>query len=210
MDLNLINRQSNEKWFADNGNYTHAINYDINENSMVIDLGGYMGLWADLIIEKYNPYITIVEPIKEFYDELTRKFLNNPKVIVLNYGISDINKIDNLYLNGDGTSKYITNNTPIEVNFITIEELLKIINRDSVELMQINIEGEEFPLLENMLDNGSVLKFDNIQVQFHTFIDNSFEKRINIQNKLEKKGFIKLYDYPFVFEAWSLKNKTNG
>lgn len=205
MDLNLINQESNVKWFADNGNYTHAINYDINENSMVIDIGGYMGLWVDLIIDKYNPYITIVEPIKEFYNELIKKFINNPKVKVLNYGISNVNKIDYLYLNGDGTSKYITNSTPVEVNFITIEKLLGIINRESVELVQINIEGEEFPLLENMIESGSVLKFDNIQVQFHTFIDGAFEKRINIQNKLEENNFKKLYDYPFVFEAWSLK-----
>jgi FkbM family methyltransferase len=205
MDLNLINQESNVKWFADNGNYTHAINYDINENSMVIDIGGYMGLWVDLIIDKYNPYITIVEPIKEFYNELIKKFINNPKVKVLNYGISNVNKIDYLYLNGDGTSKYITNSTPVEVNFITIDKLLGIINRESVELVQINIEGEEFPLLENMIESGSVLKFDNIQVQFHTFIDGAFEKRINIQNKLEENNFKKLYDYPFVFEAWSLK-----
>ena len=164
-----------------------------------------MGLWVDLIIDKYNPYITIVEPIKEFYNELIKKFINNPKVKVLNYGISNVNKIDYLYLNGDGTSKYITNSTPVEVNFITIDKLLGIINRESVELVQINIEGEEFPLLENMIESGSVLKFDNIQVQFHTFIDGAFEKRINIQNKLEENNFKKLYDYPFVFEAWSLK-----
>ena len=204
MDLNLINQQSNQKWFEDNGNFTHAINYNINENSMVIDLGGFKGLWADLIIEKYNPHITIVEPIKEFYEELTKKFLNNPKVRVLNYGISNINKVDNLYLNGDGTSKYITNDRPIEVNFITINELLSIIGRDKIELMQINIEGEEFPLLENMIETGSIVKFDNIQVQFHTFIEDAYNKRINIQNKLEENNFKKLFDYPFVFEGWSL------
>lgn len=205
MDLNVINQESNIKWFADNGNYTHAINYDINENSMVVDLGGYLGLWVLLIIEKYNPFITIVEPIKEFYDELCHKFKDNPKVKVLNYGISTINKTDNLYLNGDGTSKYIPNKNPIPVNFITIDELLKIINRDSVDLVQINIEGEEFPLLQNMIDTGTILNFKNIQVQFHTFIEDAIEKRKNIQNGLSKNNFKKLYDYPFVFEGWSLK-----
>jgi FkbM family methyltransferase len=205
MNLNLINQESNVKWFADNGNYTHAINYNINEYSMVVDVGGYIGLWADLIIEKYNPYITIVEPIKDFYDQLCNKFKDNPKVTVLNYGISTTNKSDVIYLNGDGTSKYLTNDKPITVNFITIDELLKIIKRDNVELMQINIEGEEFPLLENMIDTGTILKFNNIQVQFHTFIEDAFEKRNNIQKGLEKNNFKKLYDYPFVFEAWSLK-----
>jgi hypothetical protein len=67
------------------------------------------------------------------------------------------------------------------------------------------LEGEEFPLLENMIDTGSILKFNNIQVQFHTFIEDALEKRNNIQKGLEKNNFKKLYDYPFVFEAWSLK-----
>ncbi len=205
MDLDLINRESNVKWFGDNGNYTHAINYEINENSMVVDLGGYLGLWADLIIEKYNPFITIVEPIKEFYDKLCDKFKDNNKVTILNYGISTTNHVDNLFLNGDGTSKYIHNQTPVSVNFITVEELLKIIDRDYIDLVQINIEGEEFPLLENLIDSGNIIKFKNIQVQFHTFIENAFDRRINIQNGLEQNNFSKLYEYPFVFEGWTLK-----
>lgn len=205
MNINTINEESNKLWFADNGNYTHAIDYPIDSESMVIDLGGYLGLWADVIIEKYNPYITLVEPIPEFYNKLTEKFKDNTKVTVLNYGISDTNKTEDLYLNGDGTSKYETNSKPVSVNFITVEELLEKIGRDTIELIQINIEGEEFPLLNNMMETGSVMKFENIQIQFHTFIDDAINKRENIQNKFIENGFDKLYDYPFVFEGWSLK-----
>ena len=207
MNIKTINQESNDLWFRDNGNFTHAINYKIDENSMVIDLGGYFGLWADVIISKYNPYMTLVEPIPEFYNKLKDKFRNNPKVNVLNYGISDVNKVGELYLNGDGTSQYSVNNTPISVNFIKIEKLLDLINRDSVELMQINIEGEEYNLLDDMIETGSISKFKNIQVQFHTFIENSIIRRSEIQNKLVEKNFSKLYDYPFVFEGWS--QKTN-
>lgn len=208
MNIKTTNEESAKLWFANNGNYTHAIDYPLNENSMVIDLGGYLGLWADTIIGKYNPYLTLVEPIPEFYNKLKEKFKNNPKVNVLNYGVSDINRSGELYFNGDGTSQYAVNNKPILVNFITIDELLKKINKDKIELMQINIEGEEYKLLDNMFNTGSVLKFDNIQIQFHTFIDNAVNKRIDLQNKFVKNNFKKLYDYPFVFEGWS-QNKTN-
>ena len=205
MNLETINEESNKLWFADNGNYTHAINYPVTNDSMVVDLGGYHGLWADVIIEKYNPYMTLVEPIPEFYNKLKEKFKNNPKVTVLNYAVSDENKTGELYLNGDGTSQYETNSKPITVNFITIEEMLEKIGRDRIELIQINIEGEEFPLLNNMMDTGSILKFDNIQIQFHTFIDDAINKRTAIQNRFIENNFDKLYDYPFVFEGWSLK-----
>jgi FkbM family methyltransferase len=206
MDLNRINYESNILWAKDNGNFTHSINYNIDENSVVIDLGGYRGLWADVIIDKYNPYIVLVEPIPEFYEFLKNKFKDNSKVTVLNYGISDTLKKGELFLNGDGTSKYNVNDKSISVDFIDIEHLLKIINRDKIDLMQINIEGEEFNLLNNMINTGSVLKFKNIQIQFHTFVEDAMNRRIILQNRLSENNFIKLYDYPFVFEGWSLKN----
>ena len=39
-----LNSESLGKWFADQGDYTHNINYDLDENSIVIDLGGYKRL----------------------------------------------------------------------------------------------------------------------------------------------------------------------
>lgn len=205
MNLDKINQESNRRWFADNGNYTHAINYHLDNNSVVIDLGGYMGLWVDIIIKKYDPYIILVEPVPEFYNLLVNKFKDNKKVTVLNYGISIENKIDKLYLSGDGTSKYLETSKTIDVEFITISELLNKIKKNKIDLIQINIEGEEFNLLDDMIINGDILKFQNIQVQFHTFIENALSKRENIQKELLNNNFKKIYDYPFVFEGWSQK-----
>jgi FkbM family methyltransferase len=75
-------------WSRDNGNYTHALNYPLNENSIVVDLGAFHGVWASQIIEKYNPNVFLFEPVKEFYDYLVDKFQNNPKVKIFNYGIA--------------------------------------------------------------------------------------------------------------------------
>ena len=60
----------NDLWFKDNGNFTHALNYTLNENSVVVDLGGYHGIWANQIIQKYNPFVYLFEPIPEFYNIL--------------------------------------------------------------------------------------------------------------------------------------------
>lgn len=199
-----LNKQSNIKWFQDDCNNTHALNYDISENSTVVDLGGFHGLWADMIIAKYNPYVVLVEPIPQFFEFLKEKFKNNPKVSVLNYGVSTSNRKDILYLNGDGTSKFINTAKAVDVEFITIVELLTKINKTSVDLMQINIEGEEFPLLEKMIEDGSILFFKNIQIQYHSYIENCISRRVLIQNKMSEY-FDKKYDYPFVFEGWSLK-----
>ena len=41
-----------DKWFKDRGDHTHNITYDLNENSVVMDLGGYTGVWGQQIINK--------------------------------------------------------------------------------------------------------------------------------------------------------------
>lgn len=199
-----LNKESNVKWFRNDCNNNVAIDYDISENSTVIDLGGYQGLWADMIIAKYNPYMILVEPIPVFYENLKNKYQHNPKVSVLNFGISTHKHSGVLYLNGDGTSKFITTSTPINVEFITITDLLTKINKNSVDLIQINIEGEEYPLLEKMLEEGSIHFFKNIQIQYHSYVENCIERRGMIQNKM-LEFFKEKYNYPFVFEGWTRK-----
>lgn len=199
----MNNEENNAKWWEIDGNNTVAITYPINEDSVVIDLGGYLGVWAGQIIEKYDPYVILVEPIHEYYRYLVNKYKDNPKVRIFNYGISTTKGEGILFLSLDGTSKYIETKTPVKVEFITITELLEKINMD-VDLIQINIEGEEYPLLEQMLDDGTILKFPNIQIQYHTYIENAVGRREKIQERMQEH-FNKIYDIPFVFEGWSLK-----
>ena len=206
MNINLIHREAGALWNKHDGNNTLAINYNLDENSKVIDLGGFHGLWADQIIVKYNPNITLVEPIPEYYSYLVNKFKNNPKVSILNYGISTLNYDGELYLNGDGTSKFIETAQTIPVKFITMLELFNKIGGGQIDLIQINIEGEEYPLLESMLEDDSILNFNNIQIQYHTFIENALERKLKIQERM-LENFNKNYDYPFIFEGWSLKSK---
>lgn len=190
------------EWFRDRGDYTHNINHDLNENSVVIDLGGYTGVWAQQIIEKYNPNVYIVEPVTDFFNILTEKFFNNEKVHVLNLGVSDEEREDIIYLNEDATSSNIQEGKSINVKFIKIEKLLETWNLKKVDLIQINIEGDEYPLLEDMLNTGSINNFLCIQVQFHMGIENDVERRDKIRDGFIKNGFKNKFDYPFVWECW--------
>jgi len=190
------------KWFSDNGDYTHNLNYDLNENSVIIDLGGYKGIWAEQIFNKYNSNIYIIEPLTEFYDFMNEKFKTNHKFHLLNVGISSNNKKGIIYTNGDGSSSNTNNGKPIEVEFNTIETIFEKWNISQADLIQINIEGDEYHLLEIMIETGMIYKFKNIQIQFHSFIDNCIERRNKIQEFLKNNGFKLNFDYPFVWESW--------
>jgi FkbM family methyltransferase len=199
-----LNAQEITRWMRDRGDYTHNITYDLNEDSVVMDLGGYTGVWAQQIIDKYNPNIYILEPIREFHDGMVDKFKNNPKVKLLNAGISTENKTGVLYISGDGTSSNLKNGTTVEVEFNSIETVLNKWKLNSIDLLQINIEGDEYPLLENLLKTGTIKQFKNIQIQFHLGIENYVERRYSIREGLKNNGFKIKFDYPFVWESWTV------
>jgi hypothetical protein len=171
-----LNSESLGKWFADQGDYTHNINYDLDENSIVIDLGGYKGAWAQQIIDKYNPNVYIIEPVMAFYNFMVDLFSENEKVKILNCGVSDSNKEGSIYIAEDALNE--------------------------VDLLQINIEGDEYLLLEHMLKTGSINKFKNVQVQFHLGVENDISRREKIQEGFILHGFKNRFNYPFVWESW--------
>ena len=197
--------QEIQQWFASNGDDTHLINYDLNENSTIMDLGGYTGVWIEKMIKKYNPTAYAIEPIKSFFEIMENKFNGNNKVNLVNLGVSNENKKSLIYLSGDGSSSRGTGNSE-EVELVTMDNLLDRCKLNNVDLLQINIEGEEYPLLEHMLETGSINRFKNIQIQFHGsghgFDFDPVSRRRKIQNGLIKNGFIQKYNFEFVWESW--------
>ena len=61
------------------------------------------------------------------------------------------------------------------VQFITEKGIQRI------DLMKINIEGEEFNLLPRLLDSPLVQICRNLQIQFHDFVENSEILRKNMR-----------------------------
>ena len=193
------------RWFGDKGDYTHNIDYDLNEDSVIMDLGGYTGVWAKQIITKYNPNIYIIEPITKFYDGMVKTFESNDKVNLLNVGAGSEDKDGIIYLSGDGTSSNLKGGESVNVKFNTMETILDKWGIDSVDLIQINIEGDEYPLLEGMLKSGVINKFKNIQIQFHYGIEGDVERRVEIQKGLKDNAYEIKFNYPFVWEYWYKK-----
>lgn len=196
-----MNLEHLQKWFADNGDNTLRLNYNLNESSVVLDLGGYKGDWTSSIYNKYSCNIFVFEPIPFLYDKLVDRFDNLEKIKVFNFGISDESKNIQISVAADGSSFYIDSNHKVDCVIKPIDEVIYNYNLNEVDLIKINIEGDEFPVLEKLIDTGLVTRIKNIQVQFHQFIPNSVEKRKSIRDKLSLTHKL-TYDYEFVWENW--------
>lgn len=192
-----------QEWRVVNGNYTHNLDYPLNEDSIIMDLGGYTGMWVGQMIEKYNCSVYVAEPLKEFYDTMVSKFESNLKVNLLNVGVATEDREGVIYLGDDSSSSNIETETIRKVEFRTINSILKEWDLKEVDLLQVNIEGDEYPVVAHMIETGDIDRFKNIQIQFHLGIEDATSKREKICKDLETRGFKVKYSYPFVWEGWT-------
>ena len=96
---------------------------------------------------------------------------------------------------------------PIQLNGVTITfatgfnaKFIKENNFTNIDLVKINIEGAEYPLLLDLINNDMIKVFDNLQIQFH-MIENYEPVYNEIVNGLSKTHSI-TWRYPFIWENW--------
>ena len=159
-------QKTGEDWFKEGCYETLWINHEIDENCTVLELGGYQGRWTQKIKDLYNPKIFVLEPIKDFYNDLKTRF-SSDKIKVLNVGVSTENKFVDFVIRDDATSLYIDkgNSHTERVELWSIEKLLEVTGE--IDLVQINIEGEEYHLLNYMIDNNLIFNFKKMMIEFH-------------------------------------------
>jgi hypothetical protein len=92
------------RWFRDRGDKTLRLEYDLNSDSVVFDVGGYVGDFAADLNSRYGCTVYVFEPSREFFKKCMDRFRGNPKVRCFNFGISDVNAEFMLSDDADGSS----------------------------------------------------------------------------------------------------------
>jgi FkbM family methyltransferase len=179
--------------------------FNLRQNPIIFDIGGFRGQWTE-IAKTYHPDATIYvfEPIKQFYEIIKEKFKNDSKVKVYDYGLSNKNSKVEMNLSGDGSSMHQKGNSTEIIETKDIIEFIFENGISRIDLVKINIEGEEYNLLEHLLDSDQFTMFDNFCIQFHPFPGGYEERRSNILEKA-KKYYDRFINYEMIFECWSLK-----
>lgn len=208
MQITEIFHDSVKKWFSDKGDAYMRIDYpELNSNSLIFDIGGYMGTFTESIYTRYGSNVYLFEPVDQFYKVCDFKFCHIHKITTFNFGLSSIDGSFPIYLAGDASStSSIEGSLPENVEFKNIVSFIEKMEIDSIDLMKINIEGDEYNLLEKLIINPEVLKkIKNLQIQYHTFIPNAEARRNEINNILKNTHECN-WSYDWVWENWKLKN----
>lgn len=191
------------EWKEKRGDQTLRMEYDLDADSTVFDLGGFKGQWASDIYARYRCKIEIFEPYLPFATGIEQRFAKNPDVRVHRFGLDAEDKKMSISPAGDATSLF-TNEEKSggeEVNLKRAKGFLQANNFDRIDLMKINIEGGEYSLLEHLIEENLTQNIDNIQVQFHHFMPNAKARMQAIQEGLRKTHEL-TYQYEFLWENW--------
>jgi FkbM family methyltransferase len=178
---------------------------DIDENSLVLDVGAFIGEWAEEIEARYNPRIIAFEPDPRNFKQLLKKADANEKLTAFEYGLGDKNETLRMALLHMGSTVYDDNIddcadwTNVEIR--DVYGAWKELELADVDLMKVNIEGAEFPLFERMIETGLLGEVRTYLIQFHEWHPRAYSRRRSIRRALARTHRLE-WDHHFIWEKW--------
>jgi FkbM family methyltransferase len=188
-----------------------------NASVSILDVGANKGQSIDFFLG-INPKakITAFEPNKKLFQLLEEKYRNNSNIILNNLGVSNTNgelefnenildetstfeslNLDSKYLEKKakvlGVSKESIIVDKYKVAVISLSEFLKSNESSSFDVLKIDVEGHELPVLEGLFSNENQFKIRLIQLESHNddmYLSNS--KHEDIDQLLNKNGYFEI------------------
>lgn len=198
----------NQKWFTDRGDETRALDWPINSDSLVWEIGGFEGRWASQMVEKFNCRMDIFEPQIWAADKITQWTVGNNRAEVHPFGLWIMNSSLPIYnFETDGASILYSSEHADKPHkpgiFVDVYEWQK--TRGDVDVALMNIEGAEFILLPYMIGLDLMRHFRFFWCQFHPGLLPHGDERANGIFKGMLRTHHKIWDYYPTAVAWERK-----
>lgn len=184
-------------WRIFDGDNTYRVRYNLKKESVVWDVGGYVGDWTQNINDRYHSRIVIFEPTKRYAKILRARFEGVSNITIREYGLSEKDCTANFSDAGLSSSQYKKGSERVKLKDVAKE----LQNQKRIDLMKLNIEGSEYNVLERLIATGEIAKIDQLQIQFHRFVPDAKNRRKAIVNAL-RKTHRRTFNFPFAWEGW--------
>lgn len=211
LDAELIKKESYNNWLKD-GNRNNEILYDfpmLYPKATIFDLGGYKGEWAHKIWSKYRGRFFIYEPIFAYANYINALFgidymyHDDIDITIVSAAASNKTGSATLDIKGAGSSLH-TGNTGLPINTIDISESIVKNEIESIDLMKINIEGEEYNVIDSLVASGKIKDISQLLIQPHTFVEDPVSKYDFMHQQLSLTHE-RVWSYAFIWELWRKK-----
>ena len=180
------------------------------KTGLALDLGGYQGAFVGELRARFGCRVWTFEPVKPFAAALKRRFAGNAGVQVFAFGLAGEASRPLMRLDGPSTGAAGGGSgKAVRTELRAAEPFLKSRGVKRVDLLKINIEGGEFELLERLTLSPWMGRIGRLQIQFHPHPPGAVKRREEIRRKLAMTHRLE-WDFPWIWESWSLKNKDEA
>lgn len=179
--------------------------YDgLKPGDTVLDVGAYVGDWAERMTALYGVKVHCFEPHPRFIRHLQDRFAGRDDVTVQGYAVG--RSAGTLELSDDeNASSALVNSGPLVRGEVRpAAEVFDALGLDHVACIKMNIEGGEYDLLPALIETGLMSRVDRLTVQFHRYSPAQEAERDAIRKGLALTHEC-AWQYPFIWEEWVRK-----
>lgn len=196
--------QAYKRWRRDGMEAKRYVFDGLDQASVIFDVGGFEGNWAQDMFDRYGSTIHVFEPHPAFAAKLEERFAGNPKIHVHAFALGREPGTLNLSDAGDASSAVSDAQSSVTGELRSAADFMSELEAPTVHLAKINIEGGEYDLLPALHSAGALPRFGMIQVQFHLFRETDQGLRDAVRTQLSETH-AQAWAYPFVWEEWHVK-----
>jgi len=189
------------RWQKDNASLAFYLSHPLDRSSIVFDVGGYTGKFAQMILHRYDCHLFVFEPVTEFFIQLAKRVPPSPRVQLFNYGLGANTSEVRMKLNDNSSKVLDGGSTGISIQIVSFKDFVTQHNVRHIDLLAMNIEGGEYELLEHMLSYDLHMICRNIMIQFHGKSNDNRLRREAIQSRLSQTHFL-TFQYKYFWENW--------
>jgi FkbM family methyltransferase len=193
----------------------------LSSESVVVEIGGNKGVFAQKMVDLYHPgALHVIEPVTPMVKKLKVRFAQHPEVHIHQFALAKAaGEMRMAYRSEtDAAAKVIPPGQPPErgwegatvetVSLLTFNQAWTRMGLTTVDLMNINIEGVEFQLVDALLASGAQARIRNLQIQFHVHagieVANKTALRCGFHRVLRQTHEL-VYNFDWVWEQWVLR-----
>jgi FkbM family methyltransferase len=174
----------------------------LTPESLVLDVGGYVGDFAEDISARYGSRVEVFEPIPSFAERIRSRLRGSSKVKVHDFGLAATTRTERISLASESSS-IVRSAGAAEQQTIHLRSAREVLERleGPIALLKINIEGAEYELLEQLLADGFLRRIEHLQIQFHNFVPDAVARRRSLRARF-RETHVEQWNFPFIWESW--------
>ncbi len=169
--------------------------------NVIFDIGAHIGVFS-IYVRAYNKISKIYcfEPDTENFSYLKKNIKDNSikNIVTSNTAILDFVGEKSIFLNNDNHnhSFYEKSDKPKLIRVNTVNRLFKKFGIKKIDLLKIDAEGSEYPILFS-LEDSLYKSIDSIVIEYHNIIEGVNHK--DLVSLLKRKGY-KVDVYPSFYD----------